>query len=148
MPVVEVASMGGGITNTKWLVRLADGDSLVLRWSDPAVWGGTGREHVRREALAVCCSPAQIFRYRGSSPPTLTERTPAARPNLMTWRPGRVRLDPLSPAAITALAQLAVAVHRQHVPAERKPPTYSFRGPSAADGPELGSVSGPVAAGD
>ena len=49
---MEVTAIGGGITKTKWLVRLADGDSLVLRWSDPAVWGGTGRGHVRREALA------------------------------------------------------------------------------------------------
>lgn len=43
----------------------------------------------------------------------------------MTWCPGRVRLDRLGPAAITALARVAVAVHRQHVPVEHRTPTFS-----------------------
>ena len=128
--VVEVTAIGGGITNTKWLVRLADGESLVLRWSDPAVWGGTGREHVRRETLAcqlLADTALPVPRLIASDLDGATAGGPA---NLMSWLPGRVRLDPLEPAAITALAQLAVAVHRQPVPAERRPPTFSFRGPS------------------
>ena len=51
-PVVDVEPVGGGITGTKWVLHLSEGDPLVLRWSDPQVWGATGREHVRREALA------------------------------------------------------------------------------------------------
>jgi hypothetical protein len=35
--VIEVRPIGGGITNTKWLLRLPVGDPLVLRWSDPQV---------------------------------------------------------------------------------------------------------------
>ncbi len=34
--------MGGGITDTKWLLHLAQGDPLVIRWSDPQVWGEMG----------------------------------------------------------------------------------------------------------
>jgi aminoglycoside phosphotransferase (APT) family kinase protein len=134
-PVVDVTAIGGGITNTKWLVRLADGDSLVLRWADPAVWGATGREHVRREALAcrlLADSGLPVPRLIGSDEDGDSAGGPA---NLMTWRPGRVRLDRLQPAAISALAQLAVAVHSQPVPAEHRPPTFSFRGPTEPDVP-------------
>ena len=100
--VVHVAAIGGGITKTKWLVRLADGDSLVLRWSDPAVWGETGREHVRREALACRLldgSALPVPRLIASDVDGTTAGGPAS---LMTWRPGRVRLDRLAPAAVTA----------------------------------------------
>ncbi len=55
--------------------------------------------------------------------------------NLLTWLPGRVRLDSLTPAAVTALARLAVAVHRQHVPGADRPPTLSFRGPTEPEVP-------------
>ena len=133
--VVDVTAIGGGITNTKWLVCLADGDSLVLRWSDPAVWDGTGREHVRREALAcrlLASSALPVPRLVASDVDGATAGGPA---NLMTWRPGRVRLDRLEPAAMTALARLAVAVHRQPVPAEHQPPTFSFRGPAEPEVP-------------
>jgi aminoglycoside phosphotransferase (APT) family kinase protein len=128
--VVQMTAIGGGITNTKWLLRLADGDPLVLRWSDPGVWGSIGREHVRREAYAcrrLAGSALPVPRLIASD----LDGTDAGGPaNLMTWRPGRKRLDRLQPAAIAALAQLAVAVHRQPVPAEDRPPTFSFRGPT------------------
>lgn len=128
--VVDVTGLGGGITNTKWLVRLDDGGALVLRWSDPAVWGKTGSEHVRREALAcvlLAGSSLPVPRLLASDSDGATAGGSA---NLMTWRPGHVRLDRLEPAAFTALARLAVAVHRQPVPAKRQPPTFSFRGPA------------------
>jgi aminoglycoside phosphotransferase (APT) family kinase protein len=133
--VVDVMAIGGGITNTKWQLRLADGDSLVLRWSDPALWGGIGREHVRREAIAcrlLAGSALPVPRLVASDLDGSTAGGPA---NLMTWRPGRVRLDRLEPSAITALAQLAVAVHRQPVPAEHRPPAFSFRGATEPEVP-------------
>lgn len=133
--VVEVAAIGGGITDTKWVLHLARGDPLVLRWSDPRVWGATGREHVRREALAcrlLACSALPVPRLIAADLDGATAGGPA---NLMTWRPGGVRLDRLGPAAIAALARLAVAVHRQPVPAEHWPPMFSFRGPSEPDVP-------------
>jgi aminoglycoside phosphotransferase (APT) family kinase protein len=127
--VVGVMAVGGGITDTKWVLSLAEGDPVVIRWSDPQVWGATGREHVRREALAcraLAASELPVPRLLATDLDGTTAGGPA---NLMTWRPGRVRLDRLQPAAITALAKLAVAVHRQPVPGERRPPTVSFRGP-------------------
>ena len=44
-PVTTIGPVGGGFTETKRLVHLADGEPLVLRWADPVVWGATGREH-------------------------------------------------------------------------------------------------------
>jgi aminoglycoside phosphotransferase (APT) family kinase protein len=127
--VVDVLPIGGGITNTKWLLHLDEGDPLVVRWSDPEVWGATGREHVRREVLACrlltgSALPAPLLVAEDAD--GVVAGGPA---DLLTWRPGAVRLDPLSPAAITALARLAVAVHRQPVPVQQRPPTFTFRGP-------------------
>lgn len=132
--VVEVVALGGGMTRTKWVLGMASSDPLVLRWADPLRWGTVGREHVRREASAcrlLAGSALPLPRLIGTDPDGCLAGGPA---NLMTWRPGRVRLDPLAPTAITSLAQLAVDVHRQCVPAEQRPPTFTFRG---ADRPEV-----------
>jgi aminoglycoside phosphotransferase (APT) family kinase protein len=126
--VVDVTAIGGGITNTKWLVRLAGSEQLVLRWSDPLVWGAIGREHVRREALAcrlLAGSALPVPRLVASDVDGASAGGPV---NLMSWRPGRARLDRLGPDAITALARLAVAVHRQPLSVEQRPPAFSFRG--------------------
>lgn len=127
--VVDVRPVAGGITQTKWLVRLASGEALVMRWSDPQVWGEVGREHVRREALAcqlLADSELPVPRLIGSDLDGSSAGGPA---NLMTWCPGRVRLEQLEPTAITELASLAAEVHRRPVPAERRPPVFAFGGP-------------------
>jgi len=127
--VVDVTAVGGGITDTKWMLHLAEGDPLVIRWSDPEVWGAAGREHVRRESLAcrlLAGSRLPVPQLLGSDPDGVTAGGPA---NLLTWRPGRPRLDRLSSAAITVWARLAVDVHAQPVPVAYRPPTFSFRGP-------------------
>ncbi len=134
--MVDVAAVGGGITNTKWLLRLAEGDPLVMRWSDPQIWGDVGREHVRREALAcrlLADSVLPVPRLLASDLDGAAAGGPA---NLMTWRPGRTRLEPLGSDAISALASLAVAVHRQPVPTPLRPPIFSFRGPVEPQVPE------------
>jgi aminoglycoside phosphotransferase (APT) family kinase protein len=134
-PVVDVTPIGGGITNTKWLLRLAGGEPLVLRWSDPLVWGPTGHEHVRREALAcglLAVSALPVPRLVASDPDGVSAGGPA---NLMTWRPGGVRLERLGANAITAWARLAVAVHRHPVSLENRPPTFTFRGPADPEVP-------------
>lgn len=127
-PVVEVTPIGGGMTNTKWVVHLGEGDPLVIRWSDPEVWGETGREHVRREALGcrlLTGSGLPVPELLGSDLDGATAGGPA---NLMTWLPGRVRLDRLGAAAIDNWARLAVAVHQHAVSEDRRPPTFTFRG--------------------
>jgi aminoglycoside phosphotransferase (APT) family kinase protein len=128
--VADVSPIGGGMTNTKWVMHLASGNALVIRWSDPSVWGETGREHVRREALAchlLAGSGLPVPELLGSDPDGAIAGGPA---NLMSWRPGRVRLDRLGPDAITAWARLAVAVHRQPVSEENRPLGFTFRGPT------------------
>lgn len=134
-PVADVRAIGGGFTNTKWILRLVEGDPLVLRWSDPDVWGAAGREHVRREAQAcrlLTDSELPVPKLLGTDSDGTTAGGPA---NLMTWRPGAPRLDRLSPAAITAWAHTAATVHRQPVPTARRPPTFSFRGAAEPEVP-------------
>ena len=134
-PVVDATAVGGGITGTKWLLRLAEGDPLVIRWADPLVWGVVGREHVVREALAcrlLAESGLPVPRLIASEPDGATAGGPA---NLLTWRPGRVRHERLGPEAIRAVARLAVTVHRHPVPVEGRPPTFSFRGPTPPEVP-------------
>ena len=132
-PLLEISPIGGGLTRTKWLLHIADSvqeSRLVVRWCDPREWGETGREHVRRETLAC-----RLLAGSGLPVPRLIaadlDGVLAGGPvNLVTWLPGAVRLDPLSPAAIEALAVLAVSVHRQPVADEQRPPVFSYRGPA------------------
>jgi aminoglycoside phosphotransferase (APT) family kinase protein len=133
--IVDVDAMGGGMTNTKWAVRLTDGAQLVIRWSDPLVWGGTGREHVRRESLAcrlLAGSGLPVPDLIGTDPDGAVAGGPA---NLMTWLPGRVRLDRLGAVAIENWARLAVAVHRSPIDEGNRPPTFAFRGPARPEIP-------------
>jgi aminoglycoside phosphotransferase (APT) family kinase protein len=135
--VVALAPItGGGITNTKWIVRLAGGDRLVLRWADPEAWGATGREHVRREALAC-----RLLAGSGLPVPSLLAEDPdgsatGGPAELLSRLPGRTRYDPLGPAAIEALAAVAVAVHRHPVALENRPPAFAFRGPAEPQVPD------------
>lgn len=126
--VVDVVPVGGGITHTKWIVRLVGGTQLVLRWADPVRWGPVGAEHVRREVLGcrlLVGSAIPVPAALACDPDGTVAGGPA---NLLTWRPGRSRLDPLSPAAIDALARVAVTIHRQAVPDGARPPDFAFRG--------------------
>lgn len=128
--VVDVVPVSGGITNTKWMLRLADGGTAVLRWAEPTAWGETGREHVVREALAcrlLAGSPVVLPKLLACDPDGSSAGGPA---NLLSWIPGASRLDPLSPASLTALARTAVAIHAHATPASHRPPVFSYRVPS------------------
>lgn len=109
--VVDVATFGGGFTDTKWLLMLASGRRLVLRWSDPGRWGGIGREHVRREALACQLLTGSALPVPQLVASDLGGGIAGGPAILMTWRPGRPRLDPLEPQAVVVLARSAVAVY-------------------------------------
>ncbi len=134
--VVDVAPIGGGITKTKWLLQLAQGGPLVLRWADPAVWGAIGRAHVQREALAcqlLAESALPVPELVASDPEGATAGGPA---NLLTWCPGRTRLDRLGPDAVASLAEVAVAVHQQSVSAPARPAAFTSRGPAHPQVPQ------------
>lgn len=128
--VAGIGSVDGGITRTKWIIRLTEGGPLVVRWADPQVWGETGREHVRREAYAcrlLSGSGLPVPRLVASDPTGADAGGPA---NLMTWCPGRTRLDRTPTVAIDALAAMAVAIHQQSIPVEDRPPVFSYRCPA------------------
>jgi aminoglycoside phosphotransferase (APT) family kinase protein len=135
-PVVEIGSVTGGITATKWVLHLLDGRSLVLRWSDPDVWGEVGREHVRREASACRLLAGSAV----PAPQLLASDTDGSGAggfaNLLTWIPGQTRLDRLGPGAVAAWAALAATVHAQAVPMEQRPPAFTFRGPARPQVPD------------
>lgn len=109
---------------------------MALRWSDPGRWGEVGRRHVRREALAC-----QLLRGAALNVPELLasdldgQATGGGSAILMAWCPGQPRLGPLGPAAVTALAYCAVAIHRQVVPEKDRPPGITFRGPAHPEVP-------------
>lgn len=133
--IVDVRPIGAGITNTKLIITLDQGDPLVLRWSDPQVWGETGREHVRREAQAcrlLADTSLPVPRLIASDD---DGRATGGSANLLTWLPGRVRHDRLGPDALRSLASITVDLHRQPVTASVQPPTFSFRGPPQLDVP-------------
>lgn len=128
--VVDVVPVAGGITNTKWVLRLADGERAVLRWAEPTVWGDTGREHVRREALAcrlLAGSSVALPELLACDPDGSVAGGPA---NLLSWLPGVPRLDPLGPPSVGDLARVAVAIHGHETPGSHRPPTFSSRVPS------------------
>ena len=134
-PIVETGPIGGGITRTKWLLQLADSERLVMRWCDPADWGESGREHVRRETLAFRLLAASALPVPRLIAADLDGTLAGGPANLVTWRPGAVRLDPLGPASIEALADLAVSVHRQPIADGQRPPVFSYRGPADPEVP-------------
>ncbi len=109
---------------------------MVLRWSDPQVWGSVGREHVRREAVACRLlgdSEVPAPHLLGSDPDGAYT---AGFANLLTWLPGQPRFDRLGPDAIAAWAALAVAVHTHAVSADRRPPAFAFRGEAQPSVPD------------
>ena len=127
--VVACVPVPGGITDTIWRVTLADGSHVILRWVEPERFGEDGRQFVVREALGcrlTADAPLPSPRLIASDPNGVATGGWA---NLTTFRPGRVRLEGLGPAAVVALAGLALRVHAVGVPSPAdRPPPYSFWG--------------------
>ena len=117
--------MTGGITGAMWRV-VAGEHEVVLRWLHPAhPQAAEAPGWVRREALgcrAVAGAPFPAPRLVASD---LEGRATGGWANLTTHLPGAVRLDRLGPAAIDALAALAVAVHAVDVDDRLRPPPFT-----------------------
>lgn len=127
--VVASVPVPGGITDTIWRVTLADGGHVILRWVEPERFGPDGRQFVVREALGcrlTADAPLPSPRLIASDPDGAATGGWA---NLTTFRPGRVRLEGLGPAAVVALAGLALRVHAVQVATSAdQPPPYTFWG--------------------
>jgi aminoglycoside phosphotransferase (APT) family kinase protein len=123
--VDEAAPITGGITGAMWHVVAGDAE-VVLRWLDPAhPHAADAPDWVLREALgcrAVTAAPLPAPRLVASD---LDGRATGGWANLTTHLPGAVRLDRLGPAAIEALAQVAVAVHAVRVDEPLRPPPFA-----------------------
>lgn len=120
----------GGRTDTISAVRFGHGDPLILRYAPAAVWGETGRRHIRAEALGQ-----QLMGASGLPVPRFVAADPDARHtgdflNLSTWLPGRVRLGTLSAPAIDELARVAAIIHATAVTVDQRPPPYAFWAPA------------------
>ncbi len=128
--IVSIVPVGGGLTDTISAVHFADGDPVILRHVSIDRWGEVGRQHVISEALGC-----RLMADSRLPTPRLIATDPdgnetGAYVNLTTWLPGRVRLGHLGPAAIEALAQVAVIIHATPVAVAERPRPYAFWAPS------------------
>ena len=133
--VLGAERLGGGITDAIWRVRTSSG-SAILRWLDPDhPYAADAPQWVVREALGLRLT-------RGSAVPTpvLLASDPDGAAtggwaNLSTFLPGRVRLDRLGPAALDALADVAIAVHAVDVDPYEAPPPFTSWAPAVLEVP-------------
>lgn len=129
-PIRTIEAIAGGLTDTISAVHFDSGDPLILRHASVARWGETGRRHIAREAIGT-----RLLHGSGLPVPQLVASDPDGSQtgdyaNLTTWRPGRVRLDRLGPAAMDELARVAVSIHAQPVAVDLRPPAYGFGTPT------------------
>ena len=133
--VVGAERIGGGNTDAIWRVRHRDG-SAILRWLDPDhPYAADGRPWVVREALGC-----RLTRGSAVPAPVLLASDPDGEAtggwaSLTTFLPGRVRLDRLGPAAVDALADVAVAVHAIDVGEAVRPPPFTAWTPARLEVP-------------
>jgi Ser/Thr protein kinase RdoA (MazF antagonist) len=133
--VLRASPITGGITDAIWRVDARSG-SAILRWLDADhPYAGDGPGWVVREALGC-----RLTRSSSVPAPVLiaSDADGAATggwANLTSLLPGRVRLDRLGPAAIHALAGVAVAVHAVQVDPAERPPDFVSWVPAAHEVP-------------
>ena len=126
--VLGAERITGGITDAIWRIRVPDGATpfAILRWLDTGhPYAADGRQWVAREALGCRLTG-------GSAVPTpvliasdTDGEATGGWANLTSFLPGRVRLDRLGPAAVDALADVAVAVHAVRVDDGEQPPPFA-----------------------
>jgi hypothetical protein len=126
----SIEPVGGGLTDTISAITLGHGDPVILRHVSIARWGEIGRRHVICEARGC-----QVMAASGLPVPRLIASDPVGDQagdyaNLTTWLPGEVRLGPLSPRAIDALAAAAVVIHATPVAPAAQPLPYEFWAPA------------------
>lgn len=122
----SVTPARGGLTDTVWLVRARSGTRVVLRHIDIDRWGETGRRHIRSEALGCRLLAAAEVPVPGLIASEAGGGSLGAYANLTSWLPGRVRLDPLGPAAVEELARAAARIHAVPVEAGDRPQDFQF----------------------
>lgn len=125
----------GGITDASWRIRVAS-RSAILRWLDAShPFAADGRQWVVREAIGC-----RLTRTAAVPAPVLIASDPDGAAtggwaSLTSFLPGRVRLDRLGPAAMDALAAVAVAVHAIPVTDHDPPPLFVPWTPSVLEVP-------------
>lgn len=123
--VLDAERISGGITDAIWRLRLTSGP-VILRWLDAShPHAADGRQWVAREALGCRLTlgspvPAPVL-IAGDTDGEAT----GGWASLTSFLPGRVRLDRLGPAAMDALADVAVAVHKIDVGDGDPPPLFT-----------------------
>ena len=127
--------IGGGFTDAVWRVDVASGPA-ILRWLDADhPYAADGPQWVVREALGC-----RLTRDTAVPSPVLIASDPEGEAtggwaNLTSFLPGRIRLDRLGPAALDALADVAVAVHGVRVADVDRPPPFAPWAPAVLEVP-------------
>jgi aminoglycoside phosphotransferase (APT) family kinase protein len=122
--VLGAERLTGGITDAIWRITVPSG-AAILRWLDTGhPYAADARQWVVREALGC-----RLTRDSPVPAPVLIASdtdgdATGGWANLTSLLPGRVRLDRLGPAAVDALADVAVAVHAVPVADEDRPPPF------------------------
>ena len=123
--VLGAERITGGITDAIWRISVPSG-AAILRWLDTGHPHAAGaRQWVVREALGC-----RLTRGSGVPAPSLIAsdtdgEATGGWANLTSMLPGRVRLDRLGPAAMAALARVAVAVHAIEASDGERPPLFT-----------------------
>ena len=133
--VLGAEQIGGGITDAIWRVGVPSG-SAILRWLDAGHPHATdGPQWVRREAIGCRLTLDSAV----PTPVLIASDTDGEATggwaNLTSLLPGRVRLDRLGPAAMDALADVAVAVHTIPVADADRPPPFAPWTPAVLEVP-------------
>ena len=133
--VLEAEPLTGGFTDAIWRITVASG-AAILRWlGEGHPYAADARQWVAREALGC-----RLTEGSGVPVPVLIASDPDGEAtggwaSLTSFLPGRVRLDRLGPAAMDALADVAVAVHAVRVPDDGRPPAFAPWTPAVLEVP-------------
>lgn len=109
--ITEIEQLSGGLTDTISAVRLADGERVILRYLQHPMRFTTPERQASSEALAcrlMAETPVPAPRLLAVDP---TGELAGAPATVTSWVPGGVRLDHLSAAALTQVAEIAVQIH-------------------------------------
>jgi Ser/Thr protein kinase RdoA (MazF antagonist) len=123
--VLGAERITGGITDAVWRIRTPT-DAAILRWLDTGhPYAADARQWVVREALGCRLTSRSAVPAPALIASDTDGEATGGWANLTTLLPGRVRLDPLGPAAMDALAEVAVRVHAVAVPDAERPPPFA-----------------------
>ncbi|MGI3780416.1 MAG: phosphotransferase family protein [Janthinobacterium lividum] len=133
--VLGAARLTGGFTDAIWRISVPSG-AAILRWLDVGhPHAADARQWIVREELGCRLTQDSVVPAPVLIATDTDGEATGGWANLTSLLPGRVRLDRLGPAAIDALADVAVAVHAIEVADDHRPPPFARWTPAVLEVP-------------